>query len=399
MPNFHHIDANGFLLDAFLLGRKIFETGFRPKHTISIWRGGTPVGLGVDAYFRCQGFFMNHTCIATESYVGIGRQEEVIIKGLEHVIKVVCPEDGLLILDDVYESGRTIQKIVETIRTQARANAPEQMVVATIHAKPDKYVWHELPHVFLKEMAGDVWIDYPHELSDLYDPDDPDDGRIKDKDPRIWEIVRSSEPFPVEEIRLDSPYLYVDADQLILDSLKLGVNISMDESFQADFLIALWPGGVSAGLPVHEVYKYRHLKEKKSRPLLDHVAINTTKSHASYKINVIGMKYLEEHISHHHNLLIIDTTFRSGRMVNDVIAKLKEALRRNLSKSRIRVASVYYNPDDRSTWTVQPTVEKPDYYLKKLNAEVVYPQNVVRLRNPRRELEELAPDLARVIWS
>ena len=81
MTKLAHIDANSFLLDSFLLGRRVFETGFRPKHAISIWRGGTPVGLGVDAYFRCQGASFNHTCIATESYVGIGRQDRLAVSG------------------------------------------------------------------------------------------------------------------------------------------------------------------------------------------------------------------------------------------------------------------------------------------------------------------------------
>ncbi len=398
MVRMRHIDPEEFLLGSFQLGKKIFETGFRPKHAISIWRGGTPVGLGVDAYFKAQGWWMNHTTIATESYQGVGQQGEVVVKGLEHVSKVICPEDGLLILDDVYESGRTIQKIVETIRRQARANAPEKIVVATIHAKPSAYRWHELPHVFLEEIPGDVWIDYPHELADLYDPEDPADAMVRDKDEDVWRIVRANEPFAIEDVAVDGPYLYVSARQLLLDALKLGINISLDDQFRPDFLIALWPGGVSAGLPVHEVYKFVRRRFDLDVPHLDHVAINTTRSHLSYKVNVIGIRYLEERISPEHKLLIIDTTFRSGRMVNDVITKLKGALRRNLDMDNIKVASVYFNPDDRSTWTVEPKVRRPDYYLKRVNADVIYPQNVTRLVYPRRELRQVNPRLASIIW-
>jgi hypothetical protein len=97
-------------------------------------------------------------------------------------------------------------------------------------------------------------------------------------------------------------------------------------------------------------------------------------------------------------VLIIDTTFRSGRMVNDVIIKLKTALRRNLDLHKVRVASVYWNPDDRSTWTVQPVIRRPHYYVKKLDADTIYPQNVIRLQQPRKELKALAPELAEVLW-
>ena len=43
-----HVDPDEFLVDTFRLGKKIYLSGFRPKHAISLWRGGTPVGLGVD---------------------------------------------------------------------------------------------------------------------------------------------------------------------------------------------------------------------------------------------------------------------------------------------------------------------------------------------------------------
>ncbi|MBU1069569.1 hypoxanthine phosphoribosyltransferase, partial [Myxococcota bacterium] len=166
--NILHISPQQFLEMSFSLGRKLFESGFRPKHTISVWRGGTPVGLGVDAYFRNRGIFMNHTTIATESYTGIGQQSStVLVKGLEHVINVICREDDLLILDDVYESGRTIEAIVDTLRKRARANCPERIVVGTLHHKPEKQKFSGLPLVTVQELPGDVWIDYPHELADL----------------------------------------------------------------------------------------------------------------------------------------------------------------------------------------------------------------------------------------
>ncbi len=397
MVKIAHIDPDQFLLDTLALGKKVYQTGFRPKHAISIWRGGTPVGLGVDAYFRGQGVYMNHTTVATESYKGIGKQEEVIVKGLEHVIKVVCPEDELLILDDVYESGRTIQKIVETLRERARANAPERIMVATVHSKPDRHVYRGLPVTCVHEVAGDTWIDYPHELADLYDPADDGEARLREKDPVIWDILGTPD-FPEQEVTTDKPVIYLTGRDLLYDALRLGVKIARDDAFYPDFLLALWPGGVSAGLPVHEVIKYLNRRRRLDRPSPDHIAINTTRTHLSYKTNVIGVRYLEDNICDHHRILIIDTVFRSGRMVNDVILKLKTALRRNLSHNRIRVASLYYNPDDRSTWTQQPVLTRPDYYLKRVDREVVYPQSYYRLPDPRGFLRRHHPDMAKILY-
>jgi hypothetical protein len=399
MPNMLHIDPNALLVDTFRLGKKLYETGFRPRHAISIWRGGTPVGLGVDAYFRAQGLQIKHTTIATESFTGIDQRGEVVIKGLEHLVEVVCPEDGLLIIDDVYETGRTIEKIVNTLRSQARANAPEQICVGTVHSKPEKHEYTEIPIVSLRNYPGDTWIDYPHELADLVDLDDPDDSLIRDKDPEIWEIIRTAEGFEPTKVHHDGPYRYISARSLLLEAFRLGVNVVRDEVFFPQFLIALWPGGISAGLPIHEVYKY-FLKKKgiKTSPP-DHISLNTTRTDLSYRSNIVGIQYLQEHINRHDNVLIIDTAFHSGRFYSDVVTRLKEALRRNLSHDNVRMASIYYNPDDSSTWTVRPVIRKPHYYLRKVDHDIIYPQSVHKLRNPRSELKELDPNLHEVLYT
>ncbi len=396
MPKFIHITPNEMMLKGLQLGEKLYNTGFRPKHAISIWRGGTTVGLFVDAYFRSRGLSINHTTIATESYTGIGQQSDVRVKGLEHVVRTVCREDGLLILDDVYESGNTIRAITETLHERARANAPERIMVGTIHRKPDKMAYTGADVRFLDDVPGDTWIDYPHELADMV-TGDPSDPFIKEKDPRIWETIRQDRFEPTDESP-DARYRYVSPDELMLDALKLGVNVFHDTSFHPHFIVALWPGGVSCGLPVHEVYKYKMAKSGQDRPVPDHISLNTMPSRLSYVNDVIGLDYLAEKVNSNHNVLIVDTTFKSGRLVNSALTRLKEVLRRNLDLKRVRVASLYWNPDDDATWTAQPLFRKPHYYIKKVCGEVVYPHAIHRLRNAREELRALDPAIYRVLF-
>ena len=398
MTKLLHVHPDDFLVDTFELGRRVYLSGFRPRHAISIWRGGTPVGLGVDAFFRNHGLAINHTTIATDSYTGIGEQGLVTVKNLEHLAQVVCPEDGLLIIDDVYESGNTIRRVVEMLRQKARANCPREIVVATVHHKPDRRKYSELPVITLRDIDADVWIDYPHELADLINDDDPDDTLIREKDVDIWSILHSGPTRPAVK-ETDEEYIYLSARELMLDCVRLGVNISHDDAWRPDFLVALWPGGVLAGLPVHEVYKYFLRKRGSKRKAPDHISINTSPTRASTRTNIIGINYLEDHINREHNVLIIDTTFRAGRLVNNVVTRLKEALRRNLNHNRVRVASVYYNPEDRSTWTVTPDIKLPHYYLKQVNKEVIYPASVHKLGNPQRDLKKLDPRLWGVLYS
>ena len=354
MVDLLHVNPDELLLDAFRLGRKVYETGFRPKHVVSIWRGGTPIGLGVDAFFRFRGLTVHHTSIATTSYQGIHQQADVVVKGLEHLTRSVCPEDGLLIIDDVYDSGRTIEEIVATLRRTARCNAPQDIRVAVVHRKIRDDQYKGLEVIAVREIPEHIWIDYPHELSDLVVEGDPEDKRIEQKSSVVRDILHSGPTVP-QELSLGDNYGYVSARELLLDSLRLGVNIARS-GYKPDFIVALWPGGVLSGLCVHEVYRYFATKEGRDEPGPDHIPLNTTSTHLSYRTNILGLDYLSERVDYEHELLLVDTTFRSGRVMSDVVNTLKEALRRNLDVSKIRIASVYWNPDDCSTWTVRPFI-------------------------------------------
>ena len=393
---FLHVSPEKMLLDSFELGRRVYETGFRPKYAISVWRGGTQVGLGVAAFLRNQGVQVNHSTIATESYTGVGDAKEVLVKGLDHVVASVCAEDRLLIIDDVFERGETIRAIVQTLRERARDNCPRDIRVACIHRKPGKMTWSDIDLTFLQDVEDDVWIDYPHELADLI-TDDPADPLVADKDPAILEILQQG-CFPVEEARWEEPYRYVGAGEVLLDAMRLGVNIYADEAFQPDFLVALWPGGIDVGLPVHEVYKFKNKKDGDRRRLPDHISVNTFPTQQSFRTDIQGLEYLEARINRKDNILILDSTFRAGQAVNHVAFRLKEILRRNVTMDRVRVASLYWDPDDTSTWTVRPEFKAPHYYLKKTNVPIIYPHNVHRLRDPRGELLALNPELHRILY-
>jgi hypoxanthine phosphoribosyltransferase len=339
---------------------------------------------------------MHHTAIATSSYKGIGEQGDVVVKGLEHLTRSVCPEDGLLIIDDVYETGRTIEKVVEILRQSARRNCPKDIRVAVVHHKKRQDQYAGLPVISVKDIPEHVWIDYPHELADLVDPSDASDPMIRKKSAEIHEILHS-QGFEHERLDGDGPHRYVSARELLLDCVRLGVNI-VRSGYRPDYLVAMWPGGVHAGLCIHEVFKYFAKREGRDDPRPDHIPINTTSTHLSYRTNILGLDYLVDRVNHDDEILIVDTVFRSGRMASDVVNTLKEALRRNMDISKVRIASVYWNPDDRSTWTVRPFRLEPDYYLKKGDQYVVYPHNPYRFANPREALAEYHPELASVLF-
>lgn len=399
MTRIFHYSSEELLLDSFRLGKAIYDTGLRPKHAISLWRGGTPVGLGVDAFFRSRGVQIQHTTVGTYSYTGIHQRSGVTVRNLEHLVQVICPEDDLLIIDDIYESGETIREVIDLLVKHARANTPRHIVAAALI---DKSVTASpglnLPLVTLRHVDPDVWIDFPHELVDLVVEGDPKDQLLQHKDEEIWRLLQEKRITSPSEIDVPGNYVYVSPRELLIDSIRLGINIASDETFHPDFLLALWPGGISPGLPVHEVIKYFLKKTGSTKKAPDHISINTWPTRLSYQTQVLGISYLEDNINKDDNILIIDTTFRAGRLVNDVVTRMKEALRRNLDHNRVRVASVYYNPDDNSTWTVRPDIRKPDYFIKTVRKEVIYPASIHKLPNPLVDLRLINPGLHQVLY-
>ena len=110
MSDKFYLSAQSLLEDSFRLGAQIIKDGFRPTIIIAIWRGGTPMGIAIQELFAWSGIETDHIAIRTSSYQGIdGRSNEIRIHGMNYLIKNCRDEDRLLIVDDVFDTGLTIQ--------------------------------------------------------------------------------------------------------------------------------------------------------------------------------------------------------------------------------------------------------------------------------------------------
>ncbi len=120
-----YLTAQDLLLDSFELGIRIFKSGFKPSFIIGIWRGGTPVGIAVQEILDHLGVKTDHIAIRTSSYYGIDKREKKVrVHGLEYVVRNANWEDGLLIVDDVLDTGNSLQAILETLKARMRRNLP-----------------------------------------------------------------------------------------------------------------------------------------------------------------------------------------------------------------------------------------------------------------------------------
>ena len=156
------IGAQSLLDMSFELGINILKTGFKPKFIVGVWRGGTPTGIAIQEVMDYYGVKTDHIAIRTSSYIGTHQQKEVRVHGLEYIVNNINSDDSLLIVDDVFDSGRSIEALIQKLRHTCRRNAPDVIKIATVYYKPKRNVTDIKPDYYLKET--DQWLVFPHEL-------------------------------------------------------------------------------------------------------------------------------------------------------------------------------------------------------------------------------------------
>ena len=162
----HFISAQQLLDDAFELGLKVLDSGFRPNFIVGVWRGGTPVGIAVQEVLDYFGSPSDHIAIRTSSYDGVEqRARQIRVHGLSYIVKNVNAEDSVLIVDDVWDTGLSIEAVIEHLREESRRNMPQDIRVATAYFKPSKNMTSARPDYFVHET--DRWLVFPHELHGL----------------------------------------------------------------------------------------------------------------------------------------------------------------------------------------------------------------------------------------
>jgi hypoxanthine phosphoribosyltransferase len=167
MTEKRYLSAEELQRDAFRLGARILHSGFRPSAIIALWRGGTPIGIAVQEFLEHYGgISADHIAIRTSSYSGIENQSrQVRIHGLGYLIRHLNREDRLLIVDDVYDSGRTIEALIARLERECRRNLPQAIRIAVPWYKPTRNETGRAPDYYLHET--DRWIKFPYSLEGL----------------------------------------------------------------------------------------------------------------------------------------------------------------------------------------------------------------------------------------
>ncbi len=162
----HFIGAEELLIDSFELGLQILEDGFRPDMLLVLWRGGSVVGMAIQELFSFAGLEIEHLPIKTSHYEALGRAKpEVSVQSLDHLVGSIRQAGQLLIVDDVVDTGRSVEAVIETLERTSAFEQPKEVRVASIWNKPSMSVTGRMPNYFL--YSTDQWLVFPHEMEGL----------------------------------------------------------------------------------------------------------------------------------------------------------------------------------------------------------------------------------------
>jgi hypoxanthine phosphoribosyltransferase len=160
------ISADSLLRDSIELGLKVVRSGFRPTFLVGIWRGGAPIGIAVQEILEYNGIECDHVSIRTSSYTGMDQQSRTVrVHAIDYLVSSLNAEDQLLLIDDVFDSGRSLEAVIAELRRRCRRNTPDQIRVATVYYKPARNRSNLIPDFYVR--ATDRWLVFPHEVTGL----------------------------------------------------------------------------------------------------------------------------------------------------------------------------------------------------------------------------------------
>jgi len=165
------VEEETLLNDSFRMAVSVYESGFAPTFIVGIWRGGSSVGIYVQECLQFLGVESDHISIRT-SYAGFPEYQKSVddpssirVHGLQYLLENLNADDRLLLVDDVFNSGYSIEAVITELQQKLRLNMPADVRVATPYYKPARNKTGRSPDYYVHEV--DEWLVLPYELQGL----------------------------------------------------------------------------------------------------------------------------------------------------------------------------------------------------------------------------------------
>ncbi|MBQ0167889.1 MAG: phosphoribosyltransferase [Treponema sp.] len=165
--------------NALKLAHKIYKEGFIPDVIYCSLRGGAYVANVVSEYFKiarkdCHPVL--YAAVVARSYSDIRKRDRVMVDGWTYSPEHLRPGDKILLVDDIFDTGKTINYLVEVLLEKG---IPRKDIKVAVHDyKYFTYKEEQLPiqpdywcrKFTITKPEEDRWIHYmSHELIGLSD--------------------------------------------------------------------------------------------------------------------------------------------------------------------------------------------------------------------------------------
>ena len=168
--NKRFVAADDLLRDSFQLAATISEAGFHPDFLVGLWRGGSAVGIAVQEGLDFLGVKTDHIAIRT-SYRGapsynemVSKADSIRVHGMQYLLENLSAHHSLLIVDDVYGTGSSVQAVINQLTQKTRRNLPGDIRIATVYYRPAEKTLR-VPDYYVHETQD--WLVLPYELTGL----------------------------------------------------------------------------------------------------------------------------------------------------------------------------------------------------------------------------------------
>lgn len=163
--------------NALSMAHRIHQDGFVPDIIYVLLRGGAYIGNIISEYFkiiRKDSRPVFYAAVVARSYTDIMQHDQVMVDGWTYSPEYLRNGDRVLIVDDIFDSGRTINHLTEIILAKG---IPRNDIRVAVHdykeftfnkkvppIRPDYYCRKHI----VEDKDNDIWIHYmSHELVGL----------------------------------------------------------------------------------------------------------------------------------------------------------------------------------------------------------------------------------------
>jgi len=89
----------------------------------------------------------------------------VRVHAIDYLVSRLTFEDRLLLIDDVFDSGRSLEAVLAELERRCRRNLPGSIRIATAYYKPSRNRTALAPDYFVR--LTESWLVFPHEIQGL----------------------------------------------------------------------------------------------------------------------------------------------------------------------------------------------------------------------------------------